>query len=102
MGRRAQVVNYRDQGEKRSKDGKDQQGTAQRPAQVDQHDKGKIDRYQEKGDRLMREAPVQQQMMNMVPVRAERRTAVQDADPEYPQGIQQGDHQYRKSNGGGG
>src|ERR1700748_442300 len=40
--------------------------------------------------------------MDMVPVGAEWGAAVKDADPEYPKGIQQGDHQDGKSDRGGG
>src|SRR5258708_12900161 len=96
-GWRTQVIDRRDNTKEYAEDGKDKQGTIQRPSQKDQDNHNQVDRHEGQGDRPMGKSPVQQQMMDMIPVRAERTAPVQNTDTEYPQGVQQRDHQYRKA-----
>ena len=83
-----QVIDSSDDTKEYTEDGENQQGAVEGPSQKNQNDHYKVNGYQGQRDRPMGKSPVQQQMVDMISIRAERTAAVQDTDTEYPQGIQ--------------
>jgi len=96
-GGRAHIINGAYQSEENCKDGKNEQCTVERPPEKDEGNHHQIDSYKEKSNGLMRKTLVQQQVMDMVPVRAERAAAVEYPDTKDPERVQQRHHQDRKS-----
>src|ERR1700722_5698322 len=83
-----EVIDTGDQSKEYEEYRTDKKGAIAGPGQEHHPDHDQVDSNQRQGDRPMREAAIQEQVMDMVPVGAERRPAMQDADAEYPKRIQ--------------
>ncbi len=83
-GRRHQVVYSGDHSKKQEKYAKQKDGTIDRPEEEHKGDHHEVDRDQEKGDSTMGETPVEQEVVDMISIGAERRPAMEDPDAENP------------------
>lgn len=94
-----QVVDRCDEAEEEDEHTQKQVCNVEGPAEEDGNDHEEVDGYQGQGDCPMGEAPVEQEVVDMIPVGAEGGAAMQDADAEHPQGIEKRYHQNGKANG---
>src|SRR6185312_8073570 len=78
---------------------KNQDRGSQRAGQVNKNHHAHVNGYQQKGNRAMGKAAIEEQMVNMISIGTERRTAFKDPDRKYAERIQQGDHQNGKTYG---
>ena len=98
-GGRTHIVNDAYEGEENGEDGKYEQGAIELSGQEYEADHRQVHGREEEGDRLMGETLVQQQMMDMISIRAKGTAAVEYTDPKYPECIQQRYHQDGKPYG---
>jgi hypothetical protein len=83
-----QVIDGGDQSKEYEEYGKDEKGAIEGSGHEHDPDHDQVDSNQGQGDRPMGEATIKEQVMDMVPVGAEWRPAMEDSDAEYPKRIQ--------------
>ena len=82
--RRHEVVYSGDHCKKQEKHAKQQDGTIDRPEEEHKGDHHEVDRDQEKGDSAMGETPVEQEVVDMISIGAEGRSAMEDPNAKDP------------------
>jgi hypothetical protein len=87
------IVDRRDHGEEEEEYSQEEVGAILSAAQEDEREGHRIYRNKRQRNGAVREATVEQEMVDMVPVRAEGGSAVKDANAENSEGIQQRYHQ---------